>query len=79
MRPKEVLICHRVADVEPLVASTVDECNFCHAAVWRAVSSPNVGLIMCSACLTHQAPNGATIGPLSRAQITDIEKYFKAQ
>jgi hypothetical protein len=47
---KSVLVCCRVADIDPPVTSTVDSCGECGKAVWRALSSPEVDLVLCMQC-----------------------------
>jgi hypothetical protein len=47
---KNVLVCCRVADIDPPVASTVECCGNCGKAVWRALSSPDTDMILCIQC-----------------------------
>jgi hypothetical protein len=51
---ERVLVCCRVADIVPPVASTVESCGKCGKAVWRALSSPEVDLIICMQCAEAQ-------------------------
>jgi hypothetical protein len=47
---KSVLICCAVAKTEPMAESFVSECDECGRAVWRAFSSPDTDIALCSDC-----------------------------
>jgi hypothetical protein len=79
---KSVLICCRVADIDPPVASTVDSCSECRKAVWRARSSPDTDLVLCMQCGEAQIRADQAAGKevvferLSDEQRKEIGKYY---
>jgi len=49
--PGTPLVCYRIADLRfPRVDSDLDHCAICHAAVWRALSSPAGTTVWCWQC-----------------------------
>jgi hypothetical protein len=76
-----VLICCRVAEIDPPVNSTVDSCSTCGKAVWRALSSPEVDLILCMQCGEAQigaakaADKKVEFGVLTDEQRKDIHAH----
>jgi hypothetical protein len=76
-----VLICCRVADIDQPVTSSVDSCGECGKAVWRALSSPEVDLVLCMQCAEAQVRAAKAAGKsvvfeeITDAQRKDIEEY----
>jgi hypothetical protein len=73
---KTVLICCRVADIDPPVASIVDCCGRCGKAVWRALSSPDdVDMVLCMQCAEAEVRARQAAGePIEFGGITDKQR-----
>jgi hypothetical protein len=50
MSEQSVLICWPIAAGEPKAESFVSECDDCGCAIWRAFSSPDTDIVLCSDC-----------------------------
>jgi hypothetical protein len=76
-----VLVCCRVADIDPPVTSSVDSCGECGKPVWRALSSPEADLILCMQCCETEiraaqaAGKKIEFGGLTDEQRKEVEKY----
>ena len=76
MSEQTALLCNRVADTDgPILASVVDKCEWCGAAVWRALSSPKADAICCLRCIRTLDPNfkQRAVGPTGE-QLRDIAR-----
>jgi hypothetical protein len=79
-----VLICVRVADIDPPVASIVDSCGLCGKAVWRALSSPDdVDMVFCLQCAEAEvraaqaAGKKVEFGGITDKQRKEFERWLK--
>jgi len=77
-----VLLCCRVADIEPGAQSTIATCDTCGAPVWIANSSPETTERICVPCFSvRMAQIGdetVQIMPLTDKQLKDIGKCRNA-
>jgi hypothetical protein len=76
---EKVLITLRCVDVKNvIVGNRKDKCGRCKEDVWISPSSENMPFssIICSRCLTETEVKEATIAPLSKDQISEIENVF---
>lgn len=72
-----MLICQRVAVLEdPPVQSVIATCAKCLDAVWCALSSPEVDVIMCPECAAEEIikTHGGfkKLEPLTEAQLAEL-------
>lgn len=79
MSERTTLMCWPVRDTEPAVQSVIDTCADCHAAIWRALSSPPADRVLCMACARRAmaAERDAVVAAPTAAQLRDIERALK--
>jgi hypothetical protein len=80
MTDRNILVCYRVADLDPHVESRVEDCDRCTSNVWVALSSPQADLIFCHQCAFEVF--GPTPEPHKKVritveQVTDIMRYHR--
>jgi hypothetical protein len=75
---KSVLVCCRVADIDPPAISTVTSCDACGKAVWCARSSPPADLIWCMQCAAAAAKaagEAVMFEPPTKQQLKDLKNW----